>query len=58
MSNSNLIFISLDIEYVTEKEEWILLERNKLNQIAYFDDFDGYTHTASANFFFVRLCRV
>ena len=35
------------MEYVTEKEEQILFERNKLYQIAYFDDFDGYTHSIS-----------
>ena len=33
------------MEYVIEKEEYILFEHNKLNQIAYFNDFDGYTHS-------------
>ena len=43
--NINLIFFFEGMEYVIEKEEYILFEHNKLNQIAYFNDFDGYTHS-------------
>ena len=35
------------MEYVNVKDDEILFERNKLNQIAYFDEFDGYTHGIS-----------
>ena len=40
------------MEYLTEKEEWFVFERNKLNQIVNFDDIDGYTHSKSYFFFF------